>query len=84
MEQLVINAIKEVFNIKVDPLQVLIPDGENHPAQWAPSAKAIIFHHGNMPSIERIEEWAKVSKLLPDLHYVEAINNEVSAVFTLY
>tara|TARA_Y100001973_G_C5207916_1_gene343048 strand:+ start:8481 stop:8729 length:249 start_codon:yes stop_codon:yes gene_type:complete len=82
MEQLVINAIKEVFNIKVDPLQVYLADED--PAQWAPSAKAIIYHHGNMPSIERIEEWAKVSKLLPDLHYVEAINNEVSAVFTLY
>jgi hypothetical protein len=36
-----------------------------------------------MPSIERIEEWGKVSELLPDFFYVEAINPEVSAVYNL-
>ena len=50
---------------------------------WAPGAHAIIYHVNGMPSIDYIEEWAKVSKQLPDFFYVEAINPEVSAVYNL-
>ncbi len=50
---------------------------------WSPEAHAIIYHVNGMPSIDYIEEWAKVSQQLPDLFYVEAINPEVSAVYNL-
>ncbi len=50
---------------------------------WAPGAHAIIYHVNGMPSIECIDQWAKVSQQLPDFFYVEAINSEVSAVYNL-
>ena len=53
---------------------------------WAPEAHTIIYHVNGMPSIERIREWGKVSDQLgksPTWYYVEAINSEVSAVYSL-
>ena len=84
MEQQVAEAIEKVFNIEVNP-HCVCPANED-PGEWAPNAEVIIYHTGNMPSIDHIEEWNKVSALLmkpPEWFYVEAINNEVSAVFNL-
>ena len=50
---------------------------------WSPNAHAVIYHVNGMPSIECIDQWAKVSQQLPDFFYVEAINSEVSAVYNL-
>lgn len=80
-EKQVTEAIEKVFGIKVSPQQVC--PGNEDPGGWASNAHAVIYHHGNMPSIERIEEWGQVSNLLPDWYYVEAINSEISAVFSL-
>jgi hypothetical protein len=60
-----------------------VVNADDDPGEWAPGAYAVIYHHGLMPSIERIEEWGKVSDMLPDFFYVEAINPEVSAVYNL-
>ena len=60
-----------------------VVNADDDPGEWAPGAYAVIYHHGRMPSINRIEEWGKVSDLLPDFFYVEAINPEVSAVYNL-
>ena len=60
-----------------------VVNADDDPGEWAPEASTIIYHHGSMPSIERIEEWGKVSDMLPDFFYVEAINPEVSAVYNL-
>ena len=84
MEQQVTEAIEKVFNIKVNP-QCVCPASED-PGEWAPNAHAIIYHTNGMPSIDHIDKWAKVSAMLikpPEWYYVEAINSEVSAVFTL-
>jgi len=84
MEQQVTEAIEKVFNIKVNP-QCVCPASED-PGEWAPDAHAIIYHTGNMPSISRLTEWGRVSDELgksPTWYYVEAINSEVSAVFSL-
>ena len=59
---------------------------EDDAGEWAPSAHAIIYHVNGMPSIDHIANWAKVSAMLikpPEWYYVEAINSEVSAVFSL-
>jgi len=60
-----------------------VVNADDDPGGWAPGAHAIIYHVNGMPSIERIDQWAKVSQLLPDFYYVEAINPEVSAVYNL-
>ena len=60
-----------------------VVNAEDDPGEWAPGAHAIIYHVNGMPSIDYIEEWGKVSNLLPDFYYVEAINPEVSAVYNL-
>ena len=60
-----------------------VVDADDDPGEWAPGAHAIIYHVNGMPSIDYIEEWGKVSDLLPDFYYVEAINPEVSAVYNL-
>jgi len=60
-----------------------VVNADDDAGEWAPGAYAVIYHHGRMPSIERIDEWAKVSQMLPDFFYVEAINPEVSAVYNL-
>tara|TARA_B100000131_G_C17979277_1_gene557895 strand:+ start:569 stop:898 length:330 start_codon:yes stop_codon:yes gene_type:complete len=59
---------------------------EDDAGEWAPSAHAIIYHVNGMPSIDHIEKWGKVSDMLESDKqwlYVEAINPEVSAVFSL-
>jgi hypothetical protein len=84
MEQQVTEAIEKVFNIKVKP-QCVCPASED-PGEWAPNAHAIIYHTNGMPSIDHIDKWGKVSDMLPSdkqWYYVEAINSEVSAVFSL-
>ena len=84
MEQQVTEAIEKVFNINVNP-QCVCPANED-PGEWAPNAHAIIYHTNGMPSIDNIDKWAKVSAMLvkpPEWYYVEAINSEVSAVFSL-
>jgi hypothetical protein len=60
-----------------------VVNAEDDPGEWAPEAHAIIYHVNGMPSIDYIEEWGKVSDMLPDFYYVEAINPEVSAVYNL-
>lgn len=60
-----------------------VVDAEDDPGEWAHGAATLIYHVNGMPSIERIEEWGKVSRMLPDFFYVEAINPEVSAVYNL-
>jgi len=60
-----------------------VVNADDDPGEWAPGAHAIIYHVNGMPSIDYIEEWGKVSDLLPDFYYVEAINPEVSAVYNL-
>ena len=79
----VTKAIENVFLMhgKVNPRCVIDPSEDS--GEWAPGAHAIIYHTGNMPSISRLTEWGQVSNELPDMMYVEAINNEVSAVFNL-
>jgi len=60
-----------------------VVNADDDAGEWSPEAHAIIYHVNGMPSIERIEEWARVSQMLPDFFYVEAINPEVSAVYNL-
>lgn len=60
-----------------------VVNADDDAGEWSPEAHAIIYHVNGMPSIERIEEWARVSQMLPDFFYVEAINSEVSAVYNL-
>ncbi len=81
MEHQVTKAIEKVFCMTVNP-QCICPASED-PGEWAPSAEVIIYHTNGMPSISRLNEWGQVSNELPGMHYVEAINNEVSAVFSL-
>jgi hypothetical protein len=83
MEHQVTKAIEKVFLMhgQVNP-RCVCPASED-PGEWAPSAEVIIYHTGNMPSVSRLTEWGQVSLELPDMFYVEAINNEVSAVFSL-
>jgi hypothetical protein len=76
-----IEAIEKVFLIEPGS-QAVIP-AEEDAGEWAPGAYTVIYHTGNMPSISRLTEWGQVSNELPDMFYVEAINNEVSAVFNL-
>ena len=59
---------------------------EDDAGGWAPNAHAIIYHVNGMPSINCIREWGLVGDHLgksPTWYYVEAINNEVSAVYSL-
>tara|TARA_Y100000592_G_scaffold96121_1_gene163981 strand:+ start:617 stop:901 length:285 start_codon:yes stop_codon:yes gene_type:complete len=76
-----IEAIEKVFLI--EPNQHAVIPAEEDPGEWALGAYTVIYHINGMPSIERIEEWSQVSDQLPDKFYVEAINSEVSAVFSL-
>tara|TARA_Y100001937_G_scaffold123438_1_gene186293 strand:+ start:1985 stop:2269 length:285 start_codon:yes stop_codon:yes gene_type:complete len=76
-----IGAIEKVFLI--EPNQHAVIPAEEDPGEWALGAYTVIYHINGMPSIERIEEWSQVSDQLPDKFYVEAINSEVSAVFSL-
>ena len=82
----VTKAIENVFMMhgQVNPRCVCDPSED--PGEWAPNAHAIIYHTGNMPSVSRLTEWGQVSAMLirpPEWYYVEAINSEVSAVFSL-
>ena len=76
-----IEAIEKVFSI--EPSHHAVIPAEEDPGEWALGAYTVIYHINGMPSIERIEEWSQVSDQLPDTFYVEAINSEVSAVFSL-
>lgn len=61
-------------------------NADDDPGEWAPGAHVIIYHVNGMPGIDHIREWGKVQDQLgksPTWYYVEAINNEVSAVFSL-
>jgi hypothetical protein len=60
-----------------------VVNADDDAGEWAPNAHAVIYHVNGMPSIECIDQWAKVSQQLPDFFYVEAINSEVSAVYNL-
>tara|TARA_Y100001934_G_scaffold265275_1_gene343264 strand:- start:971 stop:1300 length:330 start_codon:yes stop_codon:yes gene_type:complete len=76
-----------IYATKADSVvcENVIP-AEDDAGEWAPNAHAIIYHVNGMPSIDNIEKWGKVSDMLEsDKHwlYVEAINPEVSAVFSL-
>lgn len=79
----VTKAIENVFLMhgQVNPRCVIDPSEDV--GEWAPNAHAIIYHTGNMPSVSRLTEWGQVSNELPDDFYVEAINSEVSAIFSL-
>lgn len=50
---------------------------------WAETAHVIIYHCDGMPKVESIDKWFKVSRMLEKGFYIEPINNEVSAVFSL-
>ena len=53
---------------------------------WCRDAEVIIYHVNGMPGIDHLREWGKVSDQLgksPTWYYVEAINSEVSAVYSL-
>jgi len=76
-----IEAIEKVFLIEPS-IKAVIP-AEEDAGEWAPGAYTVIYHTNGMPSIDRLTEWGQVSDELPDMFYVEAINNEVSAVFNL-
>ena len=76
-----VEAIEKVFLIEPS-IHAVIPADED-PGEWAASAYTVIYHTNGMPSISRLTEWGQVSDELPDMFYVEAINNEVSAVFNL-
>ena len=76
-----IEAIEKVFLIEPS-VDAVIP-AEEDAGEWAPGAYTVIYHTNGMPSISRLTEWGQVSDELPDMFYVEAINNEVSAVFNL-
>tara|TARA_Y100000817_G_scaffold307654_1_gene294366 strand:+ start:165 stop:494 length:330 start_codon:yes stop_codon:yes gene_type:complete len=59
---------------------------EDDAGDWCRHAEVIIYHVNGMPSIDSIEKWGKVSDQLgksPTWYYVEAINSEVSAVYSL-
>ena len=59
---------------------------EDDTGGWAPDAHAIIYHVNGMPSIDYLREWGLVGDQLgksPTWYYVEAINSEVSAVYSL-
>ena len=76
-----IEAIEKVFLI--EPGRHAVIPAEEDAGEWAPGAYAVIYHTNGMPSVDRLTEWGQVSDELPDMFYVEAINNEVSAVFNL-
>ena len=76
-----IEAIEKVFLI--EPNQHAVIPAEEDPGEWALGAYTVIYHINGMPSISRLTEWGQVSDELPDGFYVEAINNEVSAVFNI-
>ena len=59
---------------------------EDDTGGWAPGAHAIIYHVNGMPSIDHLREWGLVGDRLgksPTWYYIEAINPEVSAVYSL-
>ena len=59
---------------------------EEDAGDWCRHAEVIIYHVNGMPSIDNIEKWGKVSDQLgksPTWYYVESINSEVSAVYSL-
>ena len=76
-----IEAIEKVFLIEPG-VNAVVP-AEEDAGEWAPGAYTVIYHTNGMPSISRLTEWGQVSNELPDMFYVEAINPEVSAVFSL-
>ena len=76
-----VEAIEKVFLI--EPSTHAVVPAEEDAGEWAPGAYTVIYHTNGMPSVDRITEWGQVSDELPDMFYVEAINNEVSAVFNL-
>jgi len=76
-----VEAIEKVFLIEPS-IHAVIP-AEEDAGEWAPGAYTVIYHTNGMPSVDRLTEWGQVSDELPDMFYVEAINNEVSAVFNL-
>ena len=78
-----IEAIENVFLMHGEVNPRCVCPADEDPGEWAPGAYTVIYHTGNMPSISRLTEWGQVSNELPDMFYVEAINNEVSAVFNL-
>jgi len=60
-------------------------NADDDPGEWSREAMTIIYHTDGMPSYGgnfNIELWAKVSDVLDD-YYVEPINGEVSAVYSL-
>ena len=59
-----------------------VVNADDDAGEWSREAMVIIYHVNGMPSINRIEEWGKVSDILND-YYVEAINPEVSAIYSL-
>ena len=59
-----------------------VVNADDDAGEWSREAMVIIYHVNGMPSIDRIEEWGKVSDILND-YYVEAINPEVSAIYSL-
>jgi len=76
-----------IYTTKADEMVCnQVVNADDDPGEWSPEAHTIIYHHGSMPSIDRIGEWGQVSDHLgksPTWYYVEAINNEVSAVYSL-
>jgi len=59
-----------------------VVNADDDAGEWSREAMVIIYHVNGMPSINRIDEWGKVSDILYD-YYVEAINPEVSAIYSL-
>ena len=59
-----------------------VVNADDDAGEWSREAMVIIYHVNGMPSINRIEEWGKVSDILDD-YYVEAINPEGSAIYSL-
>ena len=62
-----------------------VVNADEDPGEWSREAMTIIYHDDLMPSyggIFHIDLWAKVSDVLGD-YYVEPINGEVSAVYSL-
>jgi hypothetical protein len=62
-----------------------VVNADEDPGEWSREAMTIIYHADGMPSYGgnfHIELWSKVSDVLDD-YYVEPINGEVSAVYSL-
>ena len=72
-----------IYTTKADNLICnSVVNADDDAGEWSREAMVIIYHVNGMPSINRIEEWGKVSDILDD-YYVEAINPEVSAIYSL-